>query len=206
MILALDGATSRVSVALLDGDVVVREVSAESPRGRSGGLYGLLEEVLREGGGIERVVVGTGPGSYNGIRSALAVAWGVAEARGVPLAGVSSLLGLAEGGYVAVGDARRGQYYFAVVRDGGFVREPVLLGREEVLAGVADVKGWPVLVPGPVEFLPEGVVAWPQAVLLGRLGRRVPDAEGVPEPLYLKAAYINTAVKARRRMPDKKNA
>ena len=46
---------------------------------------------------LDRVVAGTGPGSYNGIRAALAGGWGIAQARGIPFVGICSLLGLAEG-------------------------------------------------------------------------------------------------------------
>ena len=77
--------------------------------------------ILGETADIKRVIVGIGPGSYNGIRSAIAVAWGISTARGIPLVGISSLLGLDEGSYCAVGDARRGQYYLARVSSGRFV-------------------------------------------------------------------------------------
>ncbi len=72
----------------------MREIAVETPRGRGGALFAALEEILSGAGPLERVVVGIGPGSYNGIRSAIAVAWGIAQARRIPLVGLSSLLGL----------------------------------------------------------------------------------------------------------------
>ena len=121
MILSLDASTTRGSVALVSDHELSREIFIDSPRGRGGALFSALEKIIGEAADIERVIVGVGPGSYNGIRSAIAVAWGIATARGIPLVGISSLLGLDEGSYCAIGDARRGQYYFARVSDGRFV-------------------------------------------------------------------------------------
>jgi len=190
MILALDSSTTQGSVALLDDGVVVRNVSIETPRGRGGALFSALEEILRDGLKIHRVVAGTGPGSYNGIRSALSVAWGIASARGVPLIGVSSLLGLAEGDFCAVGDARRGHYYFARISGRRFVCEPVLLGREGLLEELDKTAELQVLVPSAIDFLPHAVVCLPDAARLAGIGEGLEPTSHVPEPLYLKAAHV----------------
>ena len=124
MILSLDASTAHGSVALVQREQVTRELFPDTPRGRGGALFSALEELLREAPTIRRVVVGVGPGSYNGIRSAIAVAWGIATARKIPLVGISSLLGLDDGRYFAVGDARREQYFLAQVRRGTFISEP----------------------------------------------------------------------------------
>jgi len=193
MILALDSSTTRGSVALVDGVRLVREVSVETPRGRGGALFAVLEDVLRDGPEIHRVVAGTGPGSYNGIRAALSVAWGIATARGIPLVGLSSLLGLAEGEYCAAGDARRGQYYFAQVKEGRFLIEPGLFGQDGLLVEIGKAGELPLFVPSPIEFLPQGVVAAPDAARLARIGAGQQTSTDVPEPLYLKPAHITTA-------------
>lgn len=185
MILALDSSGARGSVALVRENEVMREIYVDTPRGRGGALFAALEEILRDRPILERVVVGTGPGSYNGIRAALAGGWGIAEARGIPLVGICSLLGLDDGNFCAVGDARRGQYYFAKVSDGCLEEEPVLLQAEDLAGRVA---GWRTLAPSPISFL-EGVeVAMPAAARLARLAPQ--SASGIPEPLYLKAPYV----------------
>jgi len=192
MILALDCSASRATVALVSqGHVVVKEIQAEAPRGRGGALFTALEEIMGDVKDLERIVIGIGPGSYNGIRSALAAGWGIAAVRGVPVVGVSSLLGLSTGSYVAVGDARRGQYYWAVVELGTFLEEPVLLEAAELPAALARFPALPRYVPTPIASIPEGEVTLPSAVLLAAVGvAAVPGAE-LPEPLYLKPAYIN---------------
>jgi len=204
MILAFDCATALGSVALVrttDDREVVREMSFPAPRGRGGALFSVLEEMLAEANGLSRVVAGTGPGSYNGIRAALATAWGIAMARGIPLTGISSLLGVAEGNYLAVGDARRGQFYFARVREGSFMEEPSLYSEAEILqkisqgvsAGVGspDFEGeWPIFVPEPIEFLPQALTRGPLAARLARRVSLLSEGTDLPEPLYLKPAHI----------------
>lgn len=65
--------------------------------------------------GIERIVVGTGPGSFAGIRSALAFAQGVSLGQKCEVAGLTSAAALAGDGPVAViGDARRGKFWVAL--------------------------------------------------------------------------------------------
>jgi tRNA threonylcarbamoyl adenosine modification protein YeaZ len=194
VILSLDASTTRGSVALVSDQRVIQEVFVDVPRGRGGALFSALEKILGEAAGIRRVIVGIGPGSYNGIRSAIAVAWGISSAREIPLIGISSLLGLDEGSYCAVGDARRGQYYFARVSGGKFVAEPELLQKSQLLAAVQQTPGLPTLAPAPIEFLQGVIVRTPNAARLARLAA---DWEpNCPQPVYLKEAHITAPKRA----------
>ena len=190
MILALDSSASGGSVALVENDQTVREIFVETPRGRGGELFTALADILAEGPSLDRVVAGIGPGSYNGIRSALAGAWGISQARAIPLVGVCSLLALAEGEYCAVGDARRGQYYFARVKDGSLIEEPVLMSPEAAAERARDRR---VFVPAAIEFLPWAEILMPSAARLARIGGKLAPAPGLPEPLYLKDPFITAA-------------
>ena len=133
-------------------------------------MFSALENILGETADIKRVIVGIGPGSYNGIRSAIAVAWGIATARGIPLVGISSLLGLDEGSYCAVGDARRGQYYLRarqrreIRRGAGTVAESPARGR-----CCSQTPDLPIVAPAPIEFLQGVIVRTPSAARLARL-------------------------------------
>jgi len=63
----------------------------------------------------DRIVVGTGPGSFAGIRAALAFAQGYAIGSGCEVLGLPSPCALAgDGPVAAVGDARRGLYWIAL--------------------------------------------------------------------------------------------
>ena len=81
MILALERSTARGGAALLaeDGALVA---AVEDPRGFQGDAYALVDAVLAQAGApladITRYAVGTGPGSFSGVRSAIAVLAGLA--------------------------------------------------------------------------------------------------------------------------------
>ncbi|HEY5741141.1 MAG TPA: tRNA (adenosine(37)-N6)-threonylcarbamoyltransferase complex dimerization subunit type 1 TsaB [Terrimicrobiaceae bacterium] len=198
MILSLDTSTQRGSLALISGARILHERNIDTPRGRGGALFCALEELLGEAREIRRVVVGVGPGSYNGIRSAIAVAWGIATARKIPLVGISSLLGIAPGSYCAVGDARRGQYFFAHVSHGTFIVEPRLIPKDELRSVLPQTALLPVYASDEINFLPGMIVRTPHAALLGLLAAHRPANQ--PQPLYLKPAYI-TAPKSERVRP-----
>lgn len=129
--LAFDTATSVATAALVrDGEVLGERVS------RAVRVLEDADELLREAGeprtSLTGVVVGTGPGSFTGLRMGLAAARGLALALDVPVAGVSTLEALAAGapGAVPVVDAGRREV-FALV--GG---EPKVLAPAELEPGL----------------------------------------------------------------------
>ena len=98
--LVLDTATPYLSLGLFRGEAGVGRVKRVERRHEEV-LFGLLEEVLREvGAGREEIgalVLGEGPGSYTGLRIALAAGLGLAQALGARVFGASSLLAAAKG-------------------------------------------------------------------------------------------------------------
>jgi hypothetical protein len=99
--------------------------------------------------------------------------------------------GLEEGEYVALGDARRGAYSFAHVREGEMVSGPMLLTREEV---EGRLEGLPVF--SSEELGLAGVeIRFPLVDRIGRLGiaGRSIHARGVLEPIYLREPHITVA-------------
>ena len=116
MILGLDTATAATAAAVL-GDGVEREARDDPAAGarpnHATRLLALVEEVVAgDWDAVERIAVGLGPGGFTGLRHGIATARALAQARALPLVGVSSLEALAAGEPVyAVIDARRGEVF-----------------------------------------------------------------------------------------------
>ncbi|MBU1231754.1 MAG: tRNA (adenosine(37)-N6)-threonylcarbamoyltransferase complex dimerization subunit type 1 TsaB [Proteobacteria bacterium] len=126
LILAVDTATSCTSVALTAGDVHSGELLASiilnSKVTHSRRLLSALDWLLIESdvslSDVDGLAVGLGPGSFTGLRIAMATVKGLAVATGKPLLGVSTLDALAlrctgEKRVCAVLDARKKEVYTA---------------------------------------------------------------------------------------------
>jgi tRNA threonylcarbamoyladenosine biosynthesis protein TsaB len=125
------------------------------------------------------VAVGAGPGSYTGLRIALASARGVARAHGASVVGVSSLRALAEPlagrAALAVLDARRGEAFVAAYLDGAELLAPAVCSPQALGALAAAVEGAPLAVgDGALRYRAEleaaGVEVAPQDSALHKLG------------------------------------
>jgi len=100
VILVLDTATRRPLAALAERDGTLRgERQWQSHHRHGEELLQRIDELLAEAGVARRdlsgVVVGTGPGSFTGLRIGLATAKTVAYSLDIPIAGISSTLALA---------------------------------------------------------------------------------------------------------------
>lgn len=131
-LLVLDAALSRCLAALVVNGSLLAEQIAEGAHGQAAALPPLVESVLD--GPLDAVVVGIGPGSFTGLRSAIALAQGVAAARGIPLVAVTTgeaLAATAEPGIPvwAATENRRGQLFME-----RFSADGVALGAPEVVA------------------------------------------------------------------------
>lgn len=115
-ILGIEGALARCSVALLDRDAVRAARQTEAARGHPSWLPRFAAEVLAEAGiaatTLDAVAVGVGPGGFTGLRAAIALAEGLAQATGCPLIGVTT--GEALAAALPVG-AREGRPLWAAI-------------------------------------------------------------------------------------------
>jgi tRNA threonylcarbamoyladenosine biosynthesis protein TsaB len=131
IILSIDSGTPHLSLGLSAGTQTFARVT-EVGRASAERLPAEVNALFLEAGlplRADLIVVGTGPGSYTGLRVGASYALGLGRAWGVRVLGVSTLEGLATGpdGLVAVSmDARKEQVYGAVYRvQGGVVTETV---------------------------------------------------------------------------------
>ena len=206
-ILAFEFSSVRRSVALARDGVVLAEV-AETGGYRVTNAFGLTEKVLADAKvlreEVEAIAVGLGPGSYTGIRAAIAVAQGWQLARGIKLLGISSAECLAAqaqaekifGRVNVVIDAQRGEFYLA----GWEISERA---RQEIspLKIVAAVEIEALKLAGEICVGPERErILFAGAAMVARLAAGRTDF--VPgeklEPVYLReTAFVKAAPVAR---------
>lgn len=191
-VLALDTSSAQGSVAVAKDGAIIAASRFDAPRGRGAELFAVLEDLRDSWRGLDRLAVGIGPGSYNGLRVACAVAGSFQLALGceVVVAPSVCLLDIDDDHYCATGDARGARFYWAEVRQRRLAGEIALLDADEFATRVRNCEGAAYrigAVPG-AENLPAAV---PDAGVLARLApelRPCPPAEIAP--IYLKPPHI----------------
>lgn len=109
MLLAFDTSSAACTAAVFDGDRCVAQRDELIGRGHSERLVPMIAELMG-GRSAAEILVGVGPGSFTGIRVAIAAAHGLAIGWGAELKGMSSLALLAAGA-----DAHEGEVAVAVI-------------------------------------------------------------------------------------------
>ncbi len=189
--LALDTSTSQGSVALLSDGQLVLDERFSADRSHTATLFTVLERARALTATIDRIVVGLGPGSYAGVRIAIAAALGLELSTGAKLVGIPSVATLGVS-YVAIGDARRETFYFTRVAQGICVEGPLLATAAELTERLRSCPHLPILATEEVPGFPGVEIALPSAAALARLGA---DGLGIVaednlEPIYLREPHI----------------
>src|SRR3954454_10341463 len=97
MLLAFDTSSAACTAALFDGTgVCVARADEVIGRGHAERLVPMIAELM-DGRSADRILVGVGPGSFTGIRVAIAAAHGLAIGWNAELFGMNSLALLAAG-------------------------------------------------------------------------------------------------------------
>jgi tRNA threonylcarbamoyladenosine biosynthesis protein TsaB len=156
VVLGVDTATPDAVVGLSADGEPLRE--AQVPPGKDGRpnharvLLAEIDRSVEAAGGwgrIDRIAVGTGPGSFTGLRIGISTARALAQARELPIAPVVSLAALARGiardaraaGSLAlpVIDARRGEGFAALYNDGTEVWEPFVAPPDQLASRLREL-------------------------------------------------------------------
>jgi tRNA threonylcarbamoyladenosine biosynthesis protein TsaB len=211
-ILAIDTALGACAACVVDRDMAepLAEESLAMERGHAEALLPLVDRVVSslDGGfgGLGRVAVTVGPGSYTGLRVGIAAARAIGLAAGIPVVGVATLSALlaplaagpSDNRLIAAAiDARHGHVYFTAVAPGWrtvvapcftSVRDAArLIGSgpttltgsgAPLVAAEARAAGVPVILSS-ARLTPE--IAW-----VARLGLIADPGQALPKPLYLR--------------------
>jgi tRNA threonylcarbamoyladenosine biosynthesis protein TsaB len=222
---AIETSTDIGSVALFEGDECVVEdvVHVVSSHGES--LLPLIrrafERAAWEAGDVTRWAVGIGPGSFTGVRVAVATAKGIAIATGAELVGVTSLDAIADGidaeVVVSILAAGRNEAFIQVRRDQQVLIAATDVPLVEVAARVASAgPGARVVIAGELAR----AIDWsasaahlaptlavdpphdrPRACGIARIAmNRVPDDVDALEPFYVRppSITVSKAIAARK--------
>lgn len=139
--LAIDTATSRTIVALVDGEKVLFESFHEGATDHGKAITQLVSDALQVCPTPDQVVVGMGPGPFTGLRVGITFAQTFALAREIPVIGVCSLdaIALEQDDYTVAIDARRKEIYWASYKGGQRISGPAVNKPAEVPNFILDL-------------------------------------------------------------------
>lgn len=148
LMLAVSTSAKNPSAALLlpDGTTVLREDKSGKPHSVS--LMPLMDDLISENGielaDIDCFAVDVGPGSFTGVRIGVSVVNAMAFALGKPIIAVSSLEALSQLAsdedetVCCLLDARNGNGYAAIFRDGECTLQPCACVQREIIDTLPD--------------------------------------------------------------------
>lgn len=202
-ILAFDSSNQALSVALVEDGCLQVETLLTVKKNHSISLMPVIDFLVEQVGwmpnSLDRIVVAQGPGSYTGLRVAVATAKTLAYALGIDLVGVSSLHSLVptnlSGLVVPLIDARRNHVYAGIYQNGRTVEEDRYWSFEELLASVSGQEK--ITFVGEVEHFIKQIeqalpaaqyqASLPSAYQLALIGQDMPSVDVMSfEPNYLK--------------------
>lgn len=192
--LAIETSTSRGSVALLDDGALILDEKFVADRSHSASLFTVLERARGKVEKFDQIAIGLGPGSYAGVRIAIAAAIGLELSLGAKLLGLASVAALetAASSYVAIGDARRETFYFTHVENGVCREGPLLATRSELNDRLANCEPLPIFASELLADFPTAQIALPSALILARLAQCETGifARDILVPIYLREPHI----------------
>jgi tRNA threonylcarbamoyl adenosine modification protein YeaZ len=200
-ILALELSSGQGSVAFLEDDREPFVRAFANDRKHSGLFFENLQLCSREFGAPDAIVVGLGPGSYAGVRIAIAAALGLRSASGAKLVGIASICGMSteQREYCVIGDARRASFFFGRVEGGRLTEGPSLHSCVELERKIME-SSVPVYASEHLPQFLKAMLAYPSAGKLAKLARdqvdKIAETKSL-EPIYLREPHITVAKTSR---------
>ena len=203
-LLAFDTSNQALSLSILEDEHLLAQTTLNIKKNHSITLMPAIDFLMNsldmKPKDLDRIVVAQGPGSYTGLRIAVATAKTLAHTLKIELVGVPSLLALVpeqvEGLVIPIMDARRNNVYAGFYQSGQAVRPEAHLPLAEVLEMAGAAKQSVTFVGETTAFteqikdaLPQAAIqsTLPDAATIGRLGLDLP-AQSIHDfvPNYLK--------------------
>lgn len=219
-LLAVDTVTEACSAALLM-DEEVQEKFTIQPRGHTGLILPMIDELLSEAGlvlsQLDAIAVDRGPGSFTGVRISTGVVQGLAFSVDLPVVPISSLAALALAGslstssdmVLAMIDARMNEVYWGCYQTDH--DEPRLVGEEQVgpVSRIPVQSGNTVCIGSGAreyaaeldghsnyQFNDDASRDYPHAAEIARLARLIAAEQSVSaerlKPVYLRNQVVKT--------------
>jgi len=196
-ILALETSSPSASLCLADEQAVKYVTAWRSERNHDAFLFPALQRAMDSLGDAppDYILVGAGPGSYGGVRVALAAAVGISVITGARVVALDSWRALADDGAGIISDARRNGWTY---RDAsGDIR---VLSHEELLQMVAagtrlySVETAEHLATRGIEVAKSGLVPTAEGLVRSWLAmtdaEREAQAARPAEPIYVRPPHI----------------
>ena len=203
-IAAFDTSSKALTLAILEDETLLAQMTLNIKKNHSITLMPAIDFLMNsldmKPKDLDRIAVAQGPGSYTGLRIAVATAKTLAHTLKIELVGVSSLLALVpeqvEGLVIPVMDARRNNAYAGFYQSDQAVRPEAHLPLAEVLE-IAGAANQSVTFVGETAAFAEQIEAvlpqatlqptLPDAAAVGRIGLGLP-AQSIHDfvPNYLK--------------------
>jgi len=215
-ILALEFSSPQRSVAVFNPDTDVTAEVLDTGIGHTMKPFALIESALKQAGlereQIEAIVVGLGPGSYTGIRAAIALAQGWQLARNLKLCGISSVECLATqeaaersaGKFNVAIDAQRGEIYLAtyevVAHNLRGISTLRIVSAEAIQLSEQAGGAW--IGPEVTRWFSGGRIVFPRASTLAHMAVETGFGSGEKlEPIYLRETKFVKAPRPRIILP-----
>jgi tRNA threonylcarbamoyladenosine biosynthesis protein TsaB len=212
---AIDTSSPLGSVALFEEGALVAEDERRVSNAHGESLLPMIDDVFARArwrpDDVGRWGVGVGPGSFTGVRIAVATAKGIAIATGAELVAVTALDAIAfgvaaghEDAVASVVDAMKGELFLQVRLGDSLVLPPESVPRQELVSRLATIACSRMIVVGEAGEL-VGAASLPfevvrcelpphdvsRAASVGRLAiARLPDDADSVEPLYVRPPDI----------------
>ncbi len=207
IVMSIDTAHAACSVCIYDSSSskVLAHLSKTMRQGHAEHLSAMVQEGLNISdislNQLDRLAVCSGPGTFTGVRIALAFVRGLALVLKIPVVAVTTFRALAEkarehspgNSLWVVQDARRGEVYFqGFGNDGAPQCEALVLSQDKATSMLADKQGFAVgsgvgLVALPKTLQRIDIDNFPDTFCIARLASQSEVPTGLPTPFYLRS-------------------